>query len=104
MHQNEWFQVRFFKNCLRRGLPSPLPRPLPVLFSGFALGSGFALNSQTLRALDSGFAIDSRALHTLDSGFALDLIWDLCLAPQNKFLEPPVVLEDFRRTKKLILP
>ena len=31
MHQNEWFQVWFFKNFLGRGSPSPLPRPLPPL-------------------------------------------------------------------------
>ena len=34
MHQNEWFQVWFFKNFLGRGSPSPLPRPLPPLFLG----------------------------------------------------------------------
>ena len=28
MHQNEWFQVWFFKNFLGRGSPSPLPIPL----------------------------------------------------------------------------
>ena len=27
MHQNEWFQVRFFKNFLGRGSLSSLPRP-----------------------------------------------------------------------------
>ena len=80
MHQNEWFQVWFFKNFLGRGSPSPLPRPLPRFFSGFALVSGFALNSRALRALDSGFALDTRALRALDSGFALNfrlrtLVW-----------------------------
>ena len=34
MHQNEWFQVWFFKNFLGRGSPSPLPRPLPPFFLG----------------------------------------------------------------------
>ena len=34
MHQNEWFQVRFFKIFLGRGSPSPLPRPLPRFRSG----------------------------------------------------------------------
>ena len=36
------------------------PRLLPRFFSGFAFGSGFALNSWALRALESGFALDSR--------------------------------------------
>ena len=58
MHQNEWFQVWFFLNFLGRGSPSSLPRPLPIFFSGFALGSDFALNSQALRALNSGFALN----------------------------------------------
>ena len=82
MHQNEWFQVRFFKHFLGRGSPSPLPRPLPFFFSGFALDLGFALNSRALCALDSGFALDTRALRALelDSGFALNfrlgtLVW-----------------------------
>ena len=51
---------------------APSPDPSPRFFSGFALGSGFALSSQALRAFDSGFALDSRALRALDSGFALD--------------------------------
>ena len=37
MHQNEWFQVRFFKKFLEMGSPSPLPRPpkpLPRFRSG----------------------------------------------------------------------
>ena len=34
MHQNEWFQVRFFKNFLGRGSPSSLPRPRPPFFIG----------------------------------------------------------------------
>ena len=90
MHQNEWFQVWFFKNFLGRGSPSPLPRPLPRFFSDFALGSGFALNSRALRALDLGFALDTRALRALDSGFARLSIGDLGLPPQNKFLDPPL--------------
>ena len=73
------------------GLTSPLPKPLPRFFSGFALGSGFALNSRALRALDSGFALDTRALRALDSGFALNFrlvtfVW----SPQNKFLDTPL--------------
>ena len=59
---------------------APSPDPSPRFFSGFALGSGFALNSRALRALDSGFALDTRALRALDSGFALycrlaTLVW-----------------------------
>ena len=33
---------------------APSPDPSPRFFSGFALSSGFALNSQALRAFDSG--------------------------------------------------
>ena len=56
MHQNEWFQVWFFKNFLGRGSPSPHPRPSPRFFSIFAcaFASGFALNPQVLRVFDSG--------------------------------------------------
>ena len=59
---------------------APSPDPSPQFFSGFALGSGFALNSRVLPALDSGFALDTRALRALDSGFALNfrlgtLVW-----------------------------
>ena len=56
IHQIELFEVRNFKSFLGRGSPSPLPRPLPRSFSGFALDSGFALKSRALRALVSGFA------------------------------------------------
>ena len=61
------------------------PDPSPRFFSGFALGSGFALNSQALRAFDSGFALDSRALRALDSGFALD---SRALRALNSWLRP----------------
>ena len=59
---------------------APSPDPSLRFFSGFALGSGFALNSRELRALDSGFALDTRALRALNSGFALNfrlgtLVW-----------------------------
>ena len=59
---------------------APSPDPSPRFFSGFALGSGFALNSRALRALDSGFALDTRALRALDSGFVFNfrlgtLVW-----------------------------
>ena len=37
---------------------APSPDPSPRFISGFALGSGFALNSRALRALDSGIALD----------------------------------------------
>ena len=80
------FKFDFSKNFLERGSPSPLPRPLPRFFSGFALGSGFALNSRALRALDSGFALDTRVLRALDSGFALNfrmgtLVWPPWIRP-----------------------
>ena len=61
---------------------APSPDPSPRFFSGFALGSSFALNSRALLALDSGFALDTRALRALDSGFALNFRFvDLGLAP-----------------------
>ena len=70
---------------------APSPDPSPRFFSGFALGSGFALNSRALRALDSGFALDTRALRALDSGFALNFrLGTLVWPPQNKFLDPPL--------------
>ena len=79
MHQNEWIQVWFSKKFLGKGLP------LPCFFSGFALGSGFALNSQALCSFDSGFALDSRALHSLDSGFALNFGLENLVCPR-----PPI--------------
>ena len=70
----------------------PPQTPLPAFFSGFALGSGFALNSRALRALDSGFALDTRALRALNSGFALNFrLGTLVWPPQNKFLDPPLM-------------
>ena len=91
MHQNEWFQVWFFKNFLGRAHRAPSPDLSPRFFLGFALGSGFALNSRALCALDSGLALDTRALCALDSGFTLNfrlrtLVW----LPPNKFLDPPL--------------
>ena len=74
---------------------APSPDPSPRFFSGFALGSGFALNSRALRALDSGFALDTRALRALDSGFALNFrLGTLVWPPQNKFLDPPLLEDD----------
>ena len=72
MHQNDGFKFDFSKIFWGGAHRAPSPDPSPRFFSGFALGSGFALNSRALRALDSGFALDSRALRALDSGFALD--------------------------------
>ena len=49
-----------FQKFSGEGLTKPPPQtPPPVFFSGFALGSGFVLNFQALRAFDSGFALDS---------------------------------------------
>ena len=80
-----------FQKFSGEGLTEPLPSPLPRFFSGFALGSGFTLNSQALRAFDSGFALDSRALRALDSGFALNFrLENLVWPPKNKFLDPPL--------------
>ena len=77
MHQNERFQVWIFKNFLGRGSPSPLPRPLPRYVSGFALGSGFALDSRALRAL-----VCPPEIHPTE--------WKIC-APQWDSLDPPLV-------------
>ena len=70
---------------------APSPDPSPRFFSGFALGSGFALNSRALRALDSGFALDTRALRALDSGFApLTFDWGPWFGPLkiNSWIRP----------------
>ena len=93
LHQIEWFQVWFFKNFLGRSSPSPLPRPLPRFFSGFALGSSFALNSRALHALDSGFALDTRALRSAPSIRASPLTfdWGPWFSPPQKFLDPPLL-------------
>ena len=37
---------------------APSPDPSPRFFSGFALGSGFALNSRALHAIGSGFVLN----------------------------------------------
>ena len=95
MHQNEWFQVLFFKNFLGRGSPSPLPRPLPPFFLGFRPRFGLrpqVSGASRLCAYDSGFALDSRELRALSSGFALNfqlenMVWPL----QNRFLNPPLI-------------
>ena len=79
------FKFDFSKNFLGRGSPSPLPRPLPRFVSGFALGSGSALNSQALRSFDSGFALDSRALRALYSGFALNFGLENLVWPPQKY-------------------
>ena len=49
MHQNEWFQVWFFKKFLGRGSPNPFPRPLSPFFLG--LHSRFGLRPQYFGAL-----------------------------------------------------
>ena len=66
------FKFDFWKISWGGAYRAPSPDPSPVCFSGFALGSGFALNSQALRAFDLGFALDTRALRALDSGYALN--------------------------------
>ena len=62
----------------------PSPDPSPRFFLGFALGSGFALNSRALRALDSRFALDTRALRALDSGFALNFLLGTLVWPPKQ--------------------
>jgi len=51
---------------------APSPNPFPRFRSGFALSSGFVLNSWALRTLYSGFALDYRAIRSLDSGVTLN--------------------------------
>ena len=60
------------------------PDPSPSFFSGFALSSGFVLDSQALRAFDSGFALDSRALRAFVSGLALNFRLDSMVWPPLK--------------------
>ena len=71
-----------FQKFSGEGSPSPLPRPLPHFFSGFAL------NFQALCAFDSGFALDSRALRALDSGFALNFRLENLVWPPPKTNSP----------------
>ena len=93
MHQNEWFQVWFFKNFLG----SPLPRPLPPLFSRA---------SPSVRALPSilgRFAPLTRASPSILGHFAPSIRaspstfdWGPWFGPpQNKFLDPPLVARWF---------
>ena len=82
------FQMNYFWGGAHR---APSPDPSPRFLSGFALGSGFALNSRALCALDSGFALDTQALRALDSGFALILIdWGPWFGPPkiNSWIRP----------------
>ena len=65
------FKFDFSKNFWAGAHRAPSP-DISRFFLGFALGSGFALNSQALHAFDSGFALDSRVLRAFNSGFALD--------------------------------
>ena len=78
---------KIFKGGAHR---APSPDPSPRFFSGFALGSGFALNSRALRALDSGFALDTRALRALDSASPVTFDWGLWFGPPkvNSWIRP----------------
>ena len=93
MHQNEWFQVWFFKNFLGRGSPSPLPRPLPPLFLGlrprFGLRPQFSGASRPRLGLRPRYSGASRPRFGLRPQLS---IGDLGLAPQNKFLDPPLFI------------
>ena len=82
MHQNEWFQVWFFKNFLGRGSPSPLPRPLPTLFLGlrprFGLRPQFSSASRPRLGLRPRYSGASRPRFGLRPQLS---IGDLGLAP-----------------------
>ena len=91
MHQNEWFQVRFFKNFLGRGSPSPLPRPLPPFFLGlrprFGFRPQFSGASRLRIGLRPRFSGASRPRFGLRPQLSVEnLVWP----PQNKFLDPPL--------------
>ena len=92
VHQNDWFQVRFFKYFLGTGSPSSFLRPLPRFFSGFALGSGFALNSQALRAFDSASPSILGRFAPVNRASPSTFDWITWFGLQNKFLDPPIAL------------
>ena len=91
MHQNEWFQVWFFKNFLGRGSPSPLPRPLPPLFLGlrprFGLRPQFSGASRPRLGLRPRYSGASRPRFGLRPQLS---IGDLDLAPPkiNSWIRP----------------
>ena len=91
MHQNEGFQVWFFKNFLRRGSPSPLPRPLPPLFLGlrprFGLRPQFSGASRPRLGLRPRYSGASRPRFGLRPQLS---IGDLGLAPPkiNSWIRP----------------
>ena len=92
MHQNEWFQVRFFKNFLGRGSPSPLPRPLPPFFLGlrprFGLRPQFLGASRLRIGLRPRFSGASRPRFGLRPQLSVEnLVWP---PPPNEFLDPPL--------------
>ena len=78
-----------FHNISGEELTEPPPQTPPPFFSGLALGSGFALNSQALCAFKMGFVLNSRAIRAIDSGFTLNFRLGI-LVPPSKFLDPPV--------------
>ena len=80
---------------------APSPNTFPRFRSGFALRSGFTLNSWTLRTLYSGFALDYQALRSLDSGFTLNfqlakLVWPQKYIPGSVSACPPRPFGEFR--------
>ena len=86
---------------------APSQNSFPRFRSGFALRSGFTLNSWALRTLYSGFALDYRALRSLDSGFTLNfqlakLVWppkyisgsaSACPRPFDEFLDRLLIID-----------
>ena len=100
MQQNEWFQVRFFKNFLGRGSPSPLPRPLPPFFLGlrprFGLRPQFSGASRLRIGLRPRFSGASRPRFGLRPQLSVEnLVWP----PQNKFLDPPLAQVSLRHER-----
>ena len=74
-----------------RGSPSPVPRPLPPLFLGlrprFGLRPQFSGASRPRLRLRPRYSGASRSRFGLRPQLS---IGDLGLAPQNKFLDPPL--------------
>ena len=89
MHQNEWFQVWFFKKFLGRGSPSPLPRPLPPFFLG--LRPRFGLRPQFSGASRLRLGRFAPSIRAPPSTLGLRTWFG---PPQNKFLDPPLNLTD----------
>ena len=73
-----------FNNFLGKGSPSPLPSTLTRSISGFALGSGFALNSRALCAISSSFVFNL-PLRNFDLVAPQKLAYGICILQFQTF-------------------